>query len=77
MNGPDRRTFVKGLAGAVALASAGIAVGHESGGSHAIHRHDHTKNTRLVGFHTLGGKGSESEAGHPEDDPLYGAISEV
>jgi len=62
-----RRTFLEGLAGAFALGSVGSASGHPSGGSHAIHLHDVTKHAELVGFHSLGSKGSETVCG-PQND---------
>jgi hypothetical protein len=77
MDSPDRRTFIKGLTGALALGGAGVASGHPSfGGGHVIHRHGKTKNADLVGFHTLGDYGSESVGGGP-DTPLYGMITDV
>lgn len=73
----NRRAFIKGLTGALALGGIGTAASHPSFGSgHAIHRHDDTKNADLVGFHTLGGVGSESVSGQP-DNPLYGMITET
>ena len=82
-----RRAILKGTAGALGLAAVGTATGHptESGGedshdtaknNHSIHEHQATKNADLVGFHTLGGVGSESVSGGP-DNPLYGMVTDV
>ena len=77
MPSPNRRTFVKGLTSALALGAVGSATGHPSfDDGHDIHRHDKTKNADLVGFHTLGGVGSESVSGGP-DNPLYGMITDI
>ena len=77
MPSPNRRTFVKGLTSALALGAVGSATGHPSfDDGHDIHRHDETKNTDLVGFHTLGDVGSESVSRGP-DNPLYGMITDV
>lgn len=82
MRKPSRRTFVEGLAGAFALGGIGTATGHPSDEDHGataghdVHRHDATKNAERVGFHTLGGIGSESLSGQPEN-PLYGMLTET
>jgi hypothetical protein len=83
MGQQNRRTFIKGLAGTVALAGAGVAAGHprdgrhaNDDGSHNIHQHRSTRRTELRGFHTLGGFGSESTGGESEE-PFHGPLSET
>ena len=83
MERPTRRAVVKGLSSVLAVGAVGGASGHPSdeqhpnfSEGHSIHRHDKTKNAELVGFHTLGGVGSESVSGGP-DNPLYGMITDV
>lgn len=77
-----RRAVLKGAAGALGLAAAGSASGHPGGehpsfsGEHEIHRHRKAKNADLVGFHSLGGGGSESVSGQPED-ALHGMVTDV
>ena len=70
MERPTRRAVVKGLSSVLTVGAVGAASGHPSdaehptfGEGHDIHRHHETKNTDLVGFHTLGGVGSESVSG--------------
>lgn len=77
MSGFERRTVLKGLAGAVALGGVGTASGHPSGGSHDIHRHHQTKNAELVGFHGLGSVGEEPAESDWGSDPIHGVLSEV
>lgn len=78
MSDRTRRTFLKGIASTVALAGIGAstASAHPAGGSHRIHQHHATANAELVGFHSLGGFGSESTGGQPEN-AAPNAISEV
>jgi hypothetical protein len=79
----DRRTFLKGLTGALALGGAGVASGHprdlrhaNDDGSHSIHQHGATRKTTLRGFHSLGRFGSEDTGGDTED-PFHGPLSET
>ena len=65
----SRRTFFKGLGSGLAISGVGAlqASGHPAGGSHSIHRHHATENAEMVGYHSLGGFGSESTGGRPEN----------
>lgn len=83
MPSPDRRTFIKGLTSVLALGGVSSVQGHPGADEHPsfaaghdIHRHNKTEAAELVGFHTLGGVGSESFSGGP-DNPLYGMITET
>lgn len=71
-----RRAMLKAAAGAVGIGAVGTSSGHPAGGSHNIHEHNVTKNAELVGYHSLGGVGSESLSGQPED-AMTGVVSEV
>ena len=77
-----RRAVLKGAAGALGLAGVGVVGAdpasrdHGQVDNHDVHDHNSTFNTDLVGFHTLGGKGSETVSGGP-DNPLYGMITDV
>lgn len=85
----DRRTVIKAIASAAAVAGAsGTASAHELGtdsdGSASADGHDHTdasqhdatSNVELLDYHSLGDLGSSSESGSP-DTPHYGAITEL
>ena len=81
-----RRRVLKALGVSATAAAVGSAAGHPdaeedtrhdaSNGSHSIHEHTTTVNTERVGYHSLGGFGSESLGGDPEDH-VHGAVSEV
>lgn len=74
----DRRTFLKGIGAGLAVAGLGASTagGHPAGGNHRIHRHHATKNADLVGYHSLGGFGSEDTGGKPEN-ALPDTVSEA
>ena len=71
-----RRTILRATAGALGVGAAGAASGHPADGEHEIHEHHDTQNAELVGYHGLGGRGTESESGRPED-AMHGVVSEV
>jgi hypothetical protein len=75
---PDatRRTILQAAVGALGVGAVGTAAGHPADGEHDIHEHHDTENTELVGYHSLGGLGTESESGKPED-AMHGVVSEV
>lgn len=73
----SRRSVLLGSAGLTGLAaSSGLVSSHPSAGDHGDHDHDIAVNTQQVGYHSLGGIGSESFSGDP-NEPHYGAISEL
>jgi hypothetical protein len=75
----SRRAFGR-LTAATAggLAFTGAASAHPSGSSsdHGDHEHDTSSKTTQVGYHSLGGVGSASVSGDP-DEPHYGGLSEM
>ncbi|WP_435334898.1 LVIVD repeat-containing protein [Haloarchaeobius sp. TZWWS8] len=88
--GFDRRTVIKtAAASALGLAASGTASAHEFSGSSSSSTstsgdHDHTdpsqhtdsENVEKLDYHSLGGVGTSSNAGRPEE-PHYGAITEI
>lgn len=78
---PTRRAILKGVGSTLGVAATGgVAGGHPESGDHGNEDHDHvaTDDFRMtnVGYHSLGGLGSESVSGSP-DDPHYGGVSEL
>jgi len=79
---PNRRTLLKGLTSALALGTVGTTSGHPTeehpalNQGHDIHRHRKSDGADLVGYHSLGGIGSESMSGKPED-AMHGMITET
>ena len=75
-----RRAILKGVAGTLGVAAAGVATGHPTSGDHGNEGHDHVEEDDFgmtnVGYHSLGGIGSESVTGDA-DDPHYGGLSEL
>ncbi|WP_435317099.1 LVIVD repeat-containing protein [Haloarchaeobius sp. TZWSO28] len=87
--GFDRRTVIKtAAASALGLAATGTASAHDglgsSGSTTTSGDHDHTdpaqhtgsENVEKLDYHSLGGVGTSSNAGRPEE-PHYGAITEI
>ncbi|PSQ20359.1 hypothetical protein BRD04_08540, partial [Halobacteriales archaeon QS_9_67_17] len=75
----SRRAFTRLTAAtASGLAITGGASAHPSGSSsdHGDHAHDTKQKTTQVGYHSLGGVGSASVSGDP-DEPHYGGLSEI
>lgn len=80
LNEQTRRAILKGTAATLGVAGVGgIVSGHPGSGDHGEEGHEHPEVDELdvstVGYHSLGGKGSESLSGDP-DEPHYGGISE-
>jgi hypothetical protein len=75
-----RRAILKGVAGTLGVAATGVAAGHPSSGDHGRETHEHVLEDDFgmtnVGYHSLGGVGSESVSGSP-DEPHYGGLSEL
>lgn len=75
-----RRAILKGAAATLGVAASGTAAAHPSSGDHGNKNHHHTEQDDFqmttVGYHSLGGIGSESLSGDP-DEPHYGGISEL
>ena len=76
-----RRAILKGVGATLGVAATGgAASGHPESGDHGNPDHGHvaTDDFRMtdVGYHSLGGIGSESVSGSP-DDPHYGGVSEL
>ena len=75
-----RRAILKGVAGTLGVAATGVAAGHPSSGDHGREGHEHVLEDDFgmtnVGYHSLGGVGSESVSGSA-DDPHYGGLSEL
>lgn len=75
-----RRAVLKGVAGALGVAATGTASAHPGAGDHGEEGHEHpaedAAGATQVGYHSLGGVGSTSASGQPED-PHYGGISEM
>jgi len=76
LNRTTRRTILRATAGALGAGAVGSVAGHPADGDHEIHEHHETENTELVGYHSLGDLGTESESGRPED-AMTGVVSEV
>lgn len=76
----SRRALLTGLAGSLGVAVLGTTSSHPGSGDHDPlrqgHAHGASDGTSLVGYHSLGGIGSESESGDPEE-PHYGGIGEL
>lgn len=75
-----RRAILKGAAATLGVGVAGTAVGHPGSGDHGKDGHEHHSgdvlNTTQLGYHSLGGVGSEDVSGNPES-PHYGGKSEI
>jgi hypothetical protein len=76
-----RRAILKGVAGTLGVSAVGgLATAHPGAGDHGPEGHDHPAEDATGvgwrGYHSLGGVGSESVSGRP-DDPHYGGISEL
>lgn len=75
-----RRALLKGVAGTLGVTTAGLASSHPSSGDHGNEGHEHVLEDDFqmtnVGYHSLGGIGSESVSGSPEE-PHYGGLSEL
>ena len=77
LRGLSRRSVLLGSVGLTGLvASTGLGSAHPGAGDHGDHEHDRAVSTEQVGYHSLGGIGSESFSGDP-DEPHYGALSEL
>lgn len=75
--GLSRRSVLLGSVGLTgSVAATGLARSHPGAGDHGDHEHDRAVRTEQVGYHSLGGIGSESLSGDSEE-PHYGAISEL
>ncbi|PSP87359.1 hypothetical protein BRC90_10350 [Halobacteriales archaeon QS_4_69_34] len=78
----SRRTLFKTVASGLAVAglSASGVGGHPTSGDHGNEGHEHVLEDDFgmtnVGYHSLGGVGSESLSGSP-DEPHYGGLSEL
>lgn len=76
----SRRALLTGIAGSLGLAILGTTSSHPGSGDHDPltqgHTHGASAGTTLVGYHSLGGVGSESVSGTP-DEPHYGGIGEL
>lgn len=68
--------MLKATAGTLGVGAAGVSGGHPADGDHEIHEHHDAENAERVGYHSLGGTGTESESGQPED-AMHGVVSEV
>ena len=77
---PTRRAILRGVAATLGVSVAGTAAGHPGAGDHDDARHPHPEidqeNVGWRGYHSLGGRGSESPYGDPEN-PHYGGVSEM
>ncbi len=75
-----RRAILKGAAATFGVAATGVATGHPSSGDHGTEGHEHVEvddfGMTNVGYHSLGGIGSESVTGDA-DEPHYGGLSEL
>jgi len=90
LDGIDRRTVLRtASAAALGVAATGTASAHDgvggsasasTGGASHDHadpdQHDDSENAELLDYHSLGGVGTSSNAGQP-DDPHYGAVTEI
>ncbi|MFC4437310.1 MULTISPECIES: LVIVD repeat-containing protein [Natrialbaceae] len=83
LTGSTRRAVLKAAAGALGIATVGgVASGHKYttdgglGDQFDGNRADAAEHTDVVGYHSLGGIGSASLSGSP-DDPHYGGLSEL
>ncbi|PSP97085.1 hypothetical protein BRC89_12470 [Halobacteriales archaeon QS_4_70_19] len=76
-----RRAILKGVGATLGVSAVGgVASGHPGSGDHGNEDHDHAAvdefQMSTVGYHSLGGIGSESVSGS-SDEPHYGGISEL
>lgn len=81
LDSEKRRAIIKGAAAALGVSAVGVASGHPGSGDHGPeggHDHHETDEYQMstVGYHSLGGKGTESLSGSP-NEPHYGGISEL
>lgn len=77
LGGLSRRSVLLGSIGLTGLvASTGPGSAHPGAGDHGDHDHNRAVGTKQVGYHSIGGIGSESLSGDPEE-PHYGALSEL
>jgi hypothetical protein len=75
-----RRAILKGAAATLGVSAVGFAAAHPGSGDHGNEGHEHVLRDDFqmsnVGYHSLGGIGSESLSGSP-DEPHYGGLSEL
>lgn len=76
----SRRALMAAIAGSLGVAVLGTTSSHPGSGDHDPltegHTHGASAGTSQVGYHSLGGVGSESLSGSPEE-PHYGGIGEL